>query len=602
MAARSTESDPRPPKYIVFDDWSGGMNTQFAREDLPEKAAAWLENLQPIAKNKLQGVPGPADTPLHTFVPSKMTVRMFYCDVGQNIDYIVCFANTGSATAVQNPNGLNQHIAPGGTFSSTGADTANWLGQRLLFADSVAGYCTWDGSIFVQQGGMSPNIIVTAGGSGFSNPVASSSGGSGTGDTYSVQQNGGVVTGVTLLTPGINFKATDTITLTITDSGGGTGSGATANAHVWPFISPAPTTVAVAFGRVWLAQGKTLICSGTGSSTFGAAYDDFTTADASVTLIISDSDLIHEIMALRYLEGTLYIFGDNSVKFIASITVSSGVTNFTITPLTSDQGTTYPLSIVSFNRLVLFANSVGVFAIFGASVEKISDAMDGVFQKINFAAAPLSSGVIDLNNIHTFALLVQYQDPEIGLRSLILCYANQKWNVANQGTLLYCIVTGFIAGQTYLFGADNNPAVGSIIEELFTSTDQPVDYQVSTSLTSHRDPIHDKRVQRAGVGQTVSAVSDLVLMVESEYGEENAGLANQFAQMTIQNSLGQNLTITNSSGGVLEITGTGFIASRSAQLSQTGRWIGATATGSLNGIQIQAIFLEYTEGALWGKQ
>ena len=412
MAARAREGSPPPPKYVIFDDFSGGMNTQFAREDLPEKALAWIENLQPIAKNKLQGVPGPADKPLTTFV-SKTIVRQFYFDLGASIDYIINFGSDGSCTAVLNPGGTNIHIAPAGTFSSTGADAANWLGQRILFADSVAGFCTWDGNIFVQQGGMSPNIIVTAGGSGYSNPVASSSGFSGTGDTYSVQQNGGIVTGVTLLTPGKNGKATDVITLTITDSGGGTGSGATANAHVWPFISPAPTTVAVAFGRVWLAQGKTLICGGTGSSTFGDAYDDFTTADASVTLIISDSDLIHQITALRYLEGTLYIWGDNSVKFIASITVSSGVTNFTITPLTSDQGTTHPQSIVSFNRLVLFGNSVGVFAIFGASVEKISDPMDGVFQKVNFAIAPLSAGVIDLNNIHTFALLVQYQDPEI---------------------------------------------------------------------------------------------------------------------------------------------------------------------------------------------
>ena len=63
MAAQK-ETAPPPPKYIIFDDFSGGMNTQFAREDLPEKALAWIENLQPIAKNKLQGVPGPADKPL----------------------------------------------------------------------------------------------------------------------------------------------------------------------------------------------------------------------------------------------------------------------------------------------------------------------------------------------------------------------------------------------------------------------------------------------------------------------------------------------------------------------------------------------------------
>jgi len=71
-------------------------------------------------------------------------------------------------------------FAPAGTFSATGPDMTVLTAQRLLMADSVAGYCTYDGKAFVKSGGVSGNFQVTAGGSNYtSGATAAISGGSG---------------------------------------------------------------------------------------------------------------------------------------------------------------------------------------------------------------------------------------------------------------------------------------------------------------------------------------------------------------------------------------------------------------------------------------
>ena len=434
--------------------------------------------------------------------------------------------------------------------------------------------------------------MVISGGSGYVNPIAVSSGGTGSGDTYQVNTVAGVVTSITLLTPGTGFLASDVLTLTITDSGGGTG--ATANAHVWPFVSPNPTTLAVAFGRVWLGAVRTLILTGTGSATYGAGYDDFQSADASVTTVLSDTDLVHQISCLRFLENYLYIIGDNSVKSIGSISVTSGVTNFTITTISSDQGTIWPQTVISYDRLVLFANASGVFAVFGASVEKISPPMDGIFFNINFNVLP-SAAVNDLNQIRTYLLLVNYNDPQLGARGLLLAFSNKRWHVINQGYGLAAITTVFLGGHSDTFGSS-----GSDITQLLQGTITPVPYKLQTAQTANGNPIKDKRSIRIGVAQTDPSLSDMMLTVDTENGTVNSNLPNASAILTVVNNANQVMSFVNNSNQPLTFTAKGFVAQHQT-VNNTGRWMGATATGTLNGIAIQGIYIEYQDGSLWGR-
>jgi hypothetical protein len=580
-------------QVIVFNELEG-MSTQSERQDLPEKKAAWMENLQPIAPNNLVCTPAMAAALASLASQSETIAKMYYFNFGQSTDYIVCFCQSGAGYTVANPGGAIVKFANAGTFSTT-PDVTQWGTQRLLIADSQSGYYTYDATVAVGAGGISPNITVTAGGSGYgSGATAASSGGSGSGDTYSVQVTGGIVTGVTLLTPGSGFLPTDTITLTITAVSGG--SGATANAHVWPTFGINATTIAVFGGRVWLGAGNVITYSGTGASYGGIGYDDFNPADASGTTTIQDADLVHRITALRSLNNYLFIFGDASVKQIGNISVSGSTTNFTITTLSSDQGTIYRDSIVSYNRLVIFANTVGVFAVFGSSVEKISDDMDGIFRLIDFTQNPCAA-VNDINNIHCYLLLVRYKDPNATTRSLILAFMNKRWFVISQGSSLLYIVNGIINSVYNTFGTS-----GADITPLLKDSTTAVSIKLITSLTSHGEPMMGKRAVRYAIAQTVGASSTMALKIESE----------RAISQTINYNISNVLNFVNNSVGALQFVNQGggnlnFITNAAGFHYQHGNtggiggvYLGMTLTGSVANFTLSSMMLEFGEGAPFG--
>lgn len=567
-------------KLLVFEEFAG-MNTQSGRQGLSEKELAWCENIQPIAHNWLQGVPGP-NSALATLT-GEIVAKKFYATFN-SIDWMICFCVSGAAYGVNLGTGAKTKFANSGTFSQT-PDLTQWQSQRILIFDPTAGYSTWDGTVFAKQGGVSPNTSVTNGGGGYTSGAnVAITGGAGSGATATATVVAGVVTAIVLTNAGTGYLATDTLTVSITPVGAG--SGATGTAHVWPFVT-APITGAAAFGRVWLGVNRLLTWTGTNG------YDDFALANASGSSTINDADLIKNITAIRFLNNYLYIFGDNSIKQIGSIAVSGSITTFSIVTLSSDQGTIYPATITSFNRLVIFANTVGVFAIFGASVEKISDNMDGIFRAVDFTQAPVSA-VNDISNIHTYLLLVKYKDPATGPRALILGFMNKKWFVMSQGNGVTYIATAIIGGVTETFATS-----GADVTQILQNTSTPVPYKIITALSHHREPLMGKRVIRAGVAQTASGPSDMMMTVQSEKASAqfSAAAANV---ITLINNLGQQVIPINNSLAPVTLVATGFALFREGAQSCSGIWLGATLTGTLNGIVINQIALQYQDGTLWG--
>lgn len=574
-------------KNIVLFSQFDGMNTQSDRHDLDEKKAAWMENLQPIGPNNALCVPAPAAA--KTTIIGETITEEFFAPINA-VDYLVCFCDSGAAYAVNLAGGAQTKFANAGTFSAA-PDMTVWNRSRVLIADPVSGYATWDGTVFVAYGGVSPNIEVTAGGSGYTAPVVAISGGTGTGATATAQETGGVITGITLTDAGTGYLAGDTLTVTITDGGGG--SGATASAHVWPNI-PSVTTLAVFQGRVWLAALNVITYTGTGASFGGVGYDDFLSGDASGSFTVNDADLVHAITALRSLNNYLFVIGDASVKQIGSLSVSGSTTGFTLVTLSSDQGTAFRNTVISYNRLVLFANTVGVYAIFGTSVEKISDDMDGIFRLIDFSQAP-SAAVNDINNIHCFLLLVKYKEPVLGPRSLILTFMNKKWFVISQGAQTF-IATVSIGGVTETFST-----AGADVTQLLEDAASPVSIKLQSSLTSHGAPWMGKNMVRYAIAQKVTEDNDLQLTLESER-------MNQVIPFTVANSL----NFVNNAGGGITFTGTGgdainFFSETSVFAYVTGNsggisgiYLGATLTGSVIGYSFNSMMFEVGEAAAFG--
>src|ERR1700685_697815 len=152
-------------KFIVFEQFEK-MNTQSVRQALNEKELAWLENLQPIAPNNLTTVPAPNGA---TSSIVETIYRQFYANLG-TVDYIVSFTTVGSGWSTNIATGVSQRFASPGTF--TNPDLTTWQSQYVLINDPTSGYAVWNGTVFVRQGGISPVLTLTNGGSNYTSSPA----------------------------------------------------------------------------------------------------------------------------------------------------------------------------------------------------------------------------------------------------------------------------------------------------------------------------------------------------------------------------------------------------------------------------------------------
>ncbi len=581
LPARKHQEAPQPVNKVIAFDKFEKMNTKAARQNLPENEAGWMENLQPIAPNDLKSVPG-ANTALATLT-SETVSRFFAANIG-NVDYIIAFTILGAGIAVNTSNGVKTTFAADGTFSTT-PDMTVYASQRILIMDSTKGYATWDGTLFVGSGGISPNIQVTNGGTYAATPSITISGGSGSGATaHAVMGGSGAsqfVASVVLDNPGTGYKTGDVITVSASPA-----STFAATARIWPQVTG--TTIAVFAGRVWWGNGRILNFTGT------QGYDDVNVANAAGSTTITDADLVHSITAVRALNNYLYIFGDQSIKQIGSITVSSSVTLFTILTLASDIGTSFMMTIESYNRLVLFANKNGVYGIFGASVQKISDDLDGIFQLTDFTLLP-SSALNDLNNIHCYLLLLRYLDPVAGSRSIICVFQQNKWFVVSQGNSLLAITSIALGSTTQVetFGSS-----GSDVTQLLQNASASVAVILKTALTSHGNLIKAKRGIRAGVAVTTQTAQSFNMLIETENGSNSYPLAAASIINWINNS-GQVVQFQNNTPSNVTFIGGGFRFPY-ASVDGYGKVLGATITGTVMLFAINAVAIEYQEADLWG--
>ncbi len=404
------------------------------------------------------------------------------------------------------------------------------------------------------------SIVLDAGGAAYIAPpnVSIQGGGATTAATAHATIAGNSVNALILDTVGAGYTSTPTVVI-------GTGSGAAATGRVWPFV-PAGTTLAVFQGRVWLGGNQLLQYTGT------QGYDDFNSANASGSLTISDADLVHAITALRAANNYLFILGDQSVKQIGNISLNAAgtLTLFTILTLSSDQGTIYPRSCIAYERIFLFVNGNGVYAVFGSSVQKISDDLDGIFKRIDFSQQPQAAWA-DINNIHNVIFLVRYDDPVTATtRSILLTFTGKKWFVMAQGDNLTTITTAA------LLSTGNHLTIGSSgmdITQLLADTTVPVAFRWQTSLSHHGNAVQRKKTIRAGYAVTATTPGTITVSLDSDEGTSSdthdlvAGFqAHAFSRGETDNNVGV-----------------------------SGRYLGLTVTGRLAGFIGSLLSCEYQE-------
>jgi hypothetical protein len=477
--------------------------------------------------------------------------------------------------------GATAHAVMSGSAVASVSVTAPGTGYlnnaALAFSGGGGSGATGFVTVADGSGGKISFATVTNGGSNYTSPPSVTVAG-GTGATFSVALVGQSVGSLVLDTPGTGYTggapsvvftggggsnaaghttlSGTTVGSIVLDNGGSgyqtaptviitSGQGAAASAHVWPFI-PAGTTLAVFQGRVWLAGGQLLQYTGT------EGYDDFNSLNASGSLIISDADLVHAITALRNYNNYLFIMGDQSVKQIGNISLDSTgtVTLFTILTLSSDQGTIYPRSCGSYNRVFFFCNSNGVYAVFGSSVQKISDDMDGIFKLIDFSQQP-QAAIADINAIHNIMFLVRYKDPLSTTRSLMLTFTGKKWFVVSQGNSITTIATAstLASGQTKTFSSS-----GTDVTQMLGSATTAVTFKAQSSLTHHGNAVQRKATIKQGFAVTAAGTATINVSMDTDEGSKSftPGVVSGFQTYTTANP--------NVSGTFLGMTVTGTLA------------------------------------------
>jgi len=251
------------------------------------------------------------------------------------------------------------------------------------------------------------------------------------------------------------------------------------------------------------------------------------------------------------------------------------------------------MSIQSYNRIVVMANKNGVYGIFGATVQKISDDLDGIFKLTDFSLQP-SSALNDLSNIHCYLLLLKYLDPINGTRNIMVMFQKDKWFVVSQGSLIaICSLPLASSTQVEPFGSS-----GSDVTQLLQNTSVAAPVILITSLTPHGNFITAKTLIRSGICVTTQTAQNLTMTVDTENGSNNY----QFQASSVinwVNNLSQVVQFQNNSPANVNFV-TGGFKFPYQDTEGYGKFIGNTVTGTLANLSINAIANEFVDADLWG--
>jgi hypothetical protein len=349
----------------------------------------------------------------------------------------------------------------------------------------------------------------------------------------------------------------------------------------------AGSTIATFAGRVWIGNGRTISYSAPNS------FSDFQAVSAGGSTIITDETFKSNIYNLFAANNFLYVFGDSAINVISDVRVSGTTTLFSNTNVTANFGTTMPLTVFPYYRTLSFGTPMGFYGLYGSTPQKMSDALDGIFESIQFANT-VSGGVAKIYNILCAAYLFQYADPLEGVtRALLALTFNKKWFVASQGDSLTMIGGAFLSGVPVLYGTD-----GTQIWKLFSDTTTNIDWSVKTALWSLKDPIALKQTLKGGIELTASAQTTSVdVDVVSEIGTTHDTFSNTNEGQWV-NAAGTEGAWENAALEDGDWLYSGFSIYQ-ANIEAFGRYIGYNISSSAPGTHVNGLLLEHERKARW---
>ena len=530
----------------------------------------------------------------YTSFPS-VTIAAPTSPYGVQAQAVVTSITSGAVSSIQITNpGYGYSTAPSVTFSSGSAAATAVIGSGLVSSLSItnagSGYTSAPTISFSGGGGSGAaavagpltfktgtiGILVTTSGTGYSSVPsvvidAAPSGGTNAAATAIVF--GGQVTQVIVTNPGAGYTTVPSVSF----SGGSPTTAATATALL---TSDSLSDVSSFQGRVWLSQGRTVFYSAAGQ------YNDFISISAG-NVQITDDTLHSNISALISANNFLYVFGDDSINVFSDVRVTTtGNTLFTNTNVSASTGSVYYDGIFPYFRSLLFINDYGIFALIGATVSKISDALDGVFPLINFTQ-PVSGGQVLVNNILCAAFNVYYNDPVAGTRPIQLVFFDKKWFVTSQGTLKH-VTPVSTAKKLYLYGTGNTNLLS-----LYSDNTSSINTTIKSALWPMQDTIRTKQALKFGIEVTSNTTAVLNVTVDSENNTSPTYVVSNTIYWT--NNLGATIPWINSSFATIPWAGGSGYQLYKSDAQQYGKYLGLTITSSQPSFTLNTMEMEYEQ-------
>lgn len=400
----------------------------------------------------------------------------------------------------------------------------------------------------------------------------------------------GAVTSITVTEAGLGYTKPPTVTLV------GGNNAAEATITLMPF-GVAGTTIETYQNSVWIANGTNAVFSAPGSTS------DFSSSGGGGNYTAIDNFLRRQIICLKQTNGFLYQFGDSSINVISNVqtSVSNGVasTTFNNSNVDPQTGSAWRDSIVPFGRALVFANSSGVYALYGGSAEKVSSPIDTLFANATFntgvgGGVTPTAAVATIFGIRVYMLLFTTVDPYLRVQRTILgMWDGQKWWVASQIAGMSFVITQEIDSNLSSYMTD-----GTKIYPMFETPSTALSKVFQTKLRGDPIQIAKKQLSRVYItGETTLGSSNLLsVSVDNESGIGSQTSVPVDGILTFIGSDGAPLTFIGSGGPIVWVTA-GLVLSQYATPNNYGRYLGltvATSAADFTLLSMAALFRDYS--------
>lgn len=443
--------------------------------------------------------------------------------------------------------------------------------------------------------GVVSSIMVNNGGTGYGSAGAANitvelEGGGGFGATAVVSGlSGSTITSIVVTASGQGY--TNSPTVVITDPNNPV---AQASVTVMPFGIQG-TAIETYQSRVWIANGaapmtpppKNLV-----QFTAPDAPTDFGAADGGGQFTANDSFVRVGYHGLRQSNGFLYLVGDSSINYIGGVqtTGTPPSTTFANQNVDPQIGTPWPDTLQVYSRALVFANSFGVFAMYGGAVQKVSTPIDNLYTSVTpTGTTPAYNGLIPsaavgvVFGIHIYMLLLPVIDAITQQQETqLIMWDGQKWWTADQSVGLTYIASQEINSVLTPFGTD-----GHSIYPLFNTPSGKIAKIIQSKLWDTPNYIMVKLARwvtglfQGGTGSVINGIpANITITVDTEFGSSSPINETSLFGVIWLNSSGGVTTWYATGQLVVTWLASGFVVFGPDIINTSGRLMGMTATTS----------------------